>query len=167
MDANPKRLILGFGFLRHLNSLIQRTRFYIEKTPFKCSVNDLLIGIDIDTYSPMHSHGTRLISSHATKSRGEIDPPDKRTTKMLITQCAKRFKRALNHSLGAYVFPRPRSVLSKHCEVFVLQIVEYWPCGFHDIGIGHHHARRESMGFENGHGHTRLNRQCFIVLEVQ
>jgi len=56
--------------------------------------------------------------------------------------------------------------LGEHGQVLVLQIVENRPGGLHDVGVGHHHARRQAVGAKNGHRHPGLDGQRFIVFEI-
>ena len=93
--------------------------------------------------------------------------PTSEPPKSMVAGRGQRLEGALDDALGADVLPRAGGVLGEHGEVLVLQLVEDRPRGLHDVGVGHHHARGQAVGAEDGNRHAGLDGQGLVVLQVQ
>ena len=159
----------GKGFLLfrclfgHLNGFVQVFGLDVGKTDFDAFVDDVFLHIHVDTHATMHTHGPRLVGTHTAVTGSQQNTPGHIAPKVAIGDGAQRLKSPLDHALGTDIFPGSGRVLGEDGKIFVLQIVKGGPVRLHDVGGSHDHGGRKFMGLEDGHRHTRLDHQGFII----
>ncbi len=167
VHADAQGAALRLRLLGQLDPLLQRVGLNVQEFLVDAGGDDVGVGVHHQADAAVHGHGAGLVRAHAAQARGEQDAAGQRPAEVLLPDGAQRLEGALDHALRPDVLPRPGGVLREHRQVLVLQVIEDGPGRLHDVGVGHHHARGQPVGFEDRHGHAGLDRQRLVVFQVQ
>ncbi|CUO78570.1 Uncharacterised protein [Anaerostipes hadrus] len=165
--ADGDGLVLGHVLLSDLPGLVQGVDLHVHVVLGDTAVDDALVSVGQDDHGAVHLAGPGLVAAHAAGTSGQEDLAVHVVVPALLQDDGGQgLEGTLDNALGADVLPRSGGVLGKDGQVLVLQVIEPLPGGLHDVGGGHHNTGGQVVGLEHGHGHTGLDDQSLVVLQV-